>query len=132
MTIGKDQISRRSIQFVFQLLTLVIGKIIFLPVTKRKLFENSLSVDASYLILSNHKRSLDPFVIICGLPYRQAIKLLPIGFMTANFFYDSWLRPLCWLAGCFPARNPKGKHKIYGVEGSSILLQNGFSVFVFP
>lgn len=120
-------------QFATQLLILTIGKILFVPVTKRY----TKNIDATiknqpYLIVGNHQRALDPFVIICGLPYKHALRLLPIGFMTANFFYDSFIRPLCWIAGCFPARNPKGKHTIFGVDGASILLNSGFSIFIFP
>lgn len=124
---------RRICQYAAQLLILTIGKIFFVPVTKRDVsaIKNQLP-KTGYLIVANHSRSLDPFVIICGLPYGLALKLLPIGFMTQNFFYDSFIRPLCWLAGCYPARNPKDKHKIFGVDGSVILLNNGFSVFVFP
>jgi 1-acyl-sn-glycerol-3-phosphate acyltransferase len=124
---------RRLCQYSAQLLILTIGKIIFLPVTRRNVKSvKSRITRQGYMVVANHRRALDPFVIICGLPYGMALKLLPIGFMTQNFFYDSFIRPLCWLAGCYPARNPKDKHKIFGVDGSIILLQNGFSIFIFP
>jgi 1-acyl-sn-glycerol-3-phosphate acyltransferase len=135
MAIHTRYTPRRICQYIAQLLILTIGKIIFLPVTKRnvRLIKSALKhKNNSYIIVANHRRSLDPFVTICGLPYAQAIKLLPINFMTANFFYDSFIRPLCWLAGCYPARDPKGKHKIFGVDGSVELIKNGFSVFMFP
>lgn len=133
MAIRTRYTQRRVVQFAAQLLILTIGKIFFVPVTKRDTRAlKSDFVRQSYLIVANHQRALDPFVIICGLPYKHALKLLPINFMTANFFYDSFIRPLCWVSGCFPARNPKGKHKIYGVDGGVELLQNNFSVFVFP
>lgn len=124
---------RRICQYFFQILILTIGKIIFLPVTKRdvSLIKVGLKHKA-YIVVANHSRALDPFITICGMPYAQALKLLPIAFMTSNFFYDSFIRPLCWLAGCFPARDPKGKHKVFGVEGSIELLSSGFCVFVFP
>lgn len=133
MAIRSSYTYRRLTQHLCQLLILTIGKIIFLPVTKRdvSLIDSAL-LSKPHIIVANHRRSLDPFVTICGLPYRHTRKVLPIAFMTSNFFYDSFIRPLCWLAGCFPARNPKNKHEIFGVDGSILLLKNGFSVFVFP
>src|ERR1700741_748010 len=111
-----------------QLLILSVGKLVFLPVTKRDVSLLEVAPERKhYIIVANHKRALDPFVIICGLPYKQVCQALPIAFMTSNFFYDSFIRPLCWLSGCFPARNPKGKHKVFGVEGSITLLRHGFS-----
>jgi 1-acyl-sn-glycerol-3-phosphate acyltransferase len=58
--------------------------------------------------------------------------MLPIGFMTANFFYNSPLKPGMWLLGCFPSRNKSGKEKLYGVEGANKLIKHGYSLQIFP
>lgn len=124
---------RYMCQVTFQLLLFCTAKLVFGFFTKRTIHSPSPKLKRrSLIIVANHQRALDPFIIISALPFSIAAKLLPIGFMTANIFYDSALRPFCWLSGCFPARNPKGKHKIFGVEGSSTLLRHGFSIFIFP
>jgi 1-acyl-sn-glycerol-3-phosphate acyltransferase len=37
-----------------------------------------------------------------------------------------------WFMGCYPAKNPRGKHKIFGVDGAAQLLSHGFSISIFP
>jgi 1-acyl-sn-glycerol-3-phosphate acyltransferase len=114
-----------------QLVIIAVCKVIFTPTTKRTLMPVH-PAKQSYLFAANHRRAFDPFVICALLPWRDIVKTLPLGFMSHNVFYDSPLRPFMWLAGCFPAKNPHGKHKIFGVDGAAKLLSEGFSIFVFP
>lgn len=120
-------------QFIVQIITVAIDKVIFLPITKRDLGDIASGLESkSYIVVSNHKGFLDPLIMTGCLPFKHAAVLAPAALMTTNLFYDSIVRPICWMIGCYPAHNPTGKHKIYGVEGSNILLKNGFSVFIFP
>lgn len=118
----------------FQILIILAVKVLTYPTTRTKINQQLYDKlkDQPYLIIANHRRAFDPFIICSLLPWPLALKLLPISFMSHNVFYDSPLRPLMWLAGCFPARNPKGKHTIFGVEGGLKLLSQGFSLFIFP
>lgn len=125
---------RRSVQFVAQCVILVIGKIILSPFTRvdTRGVNHQLFHKRPWLIVANHRRGIDPFVIICCLPFKMALRLLPVSFMTKNIFYDSPLWPLIWMGGGFAARNPRGWHKLYGVNGSVKLLQHKFGVVIFP
>jgi 1-acyl-sn-glycerol-3-phosphate acyltransferase len=125
---------RYLLQHGFQLLLTLLSKLLFGLFTRRDYsgVPAGSMTRRGYLLVANHRMASDPFVITGLLPWRTLINVLPIGFMTHNAFYDSPLRPLMWLMGCYPARNPEEKHKIFGVEGSVTLLQNGFSIFIFP
>jgi len=127
-------IFRKYCQLFSQLLVLTVCKIIFLPFTKR----NTVAVlpdklkKRPYLIVANHRKGIDPFIITAGLPYKAYLKIAPINYMTANLFYDSILRPFLWLCGCFPAKNPKQRHALYGIDGATRLLASGFGILIFP
>lgn len=125
---------RAFLQHCFQFLILIVGKIALQPFTRvyTSAVNPKLLKNQPYLIIANHRGWIDPFVISCCLPARTVFKITPVTYMTKNIFYDSPLRPLLWISGAYPARNPKGKHSLFGVDGSVQLLQNGFSVFIFP
>jgi 1-acyl-sn-glycerol-3-phosphate acyltransferase len=125
---------RAILQHGFQFLILVVGKIALQPFTRvyTSAVNPKILKNQPYLIVANHRGWIDPFVIGCCLPVGTVFKITPVGFMTKNIFYDSPLRPFLWISGAYPARDPKGKHAIFGVDGSVQLLQNGFSAFIFP
>lgn len=125
---------RRILQHGFQFCILVFGKIALQPFTRvnSTAVKPQLIKDQPYIIVGNHRHGPDPFVICSGMPAPTVLKITPVAFMTKNIFYDSPLRPLLWLSGAYAARNPKGKHKIFGVDGSVQLLKSGFSTFIFP
>jgi 1-acyl-sn-glycerol-3-phosphate acyltransferase len=125
---------RYTLQHVSQVLLTLLSKLLFQLFSHRDYSQipKGAITRRGYLIVANHRLASDPFVISGLLPWRMLLKILPIGFMTHNVFYDSPLRPLMWLMGCYPAKNPKEKHKIYGIDGSVKLLNEGFSVFIFP
>lgn len=122
---------RKYCQLAVQLLLLTLVKILLLPFTRRTLKLSGLP-RGGCLVIANHRRALDPFIICGCLPYRYFVHMAPIGFMTHNVFYDSPLRPFAWLLGCFPARNPRQRQTLYGIEGSLRLLDAGCSVLIFP
>jgi 1-acyl-sn-glycerol-3-phosphate acyltransferase len=125
--------ARYHLTRAFQILIILVVKVLSRFSTRTNFNELSTGLaDQPYLIVANHRRAFDPFIICANLPLRYSAKFLPIGFMSHNVFYDSPLRPLMWLAGCFPARNPRGKHTLFGVDGAVQMLQKQFSMFIFP
>lgn len=124
---------RKFVVLPVQVVILLLGKVLLLPLTRRRLPPQLKALPAQpHVIVANHKKALDPFIIAASLPARTIFKLAPVAFMTHNFFYDSIIRPLVWAAGCFPAKNPKAKHKLFGVEGGSAFIKSGYSLFIFP
>lgn len=85
------------------------------------------------IIATNHHNMLDPFAIISSLRYRDFFRLRPIAFMTASYFFRiPWLRPLLWLAGCFPAHPMPNSNRLAGIEASIDFLDQGYTLFMFP
>lgn len=83
------------------------------------------------LIVANHQRACDPYVLLATLPWNIFWKLLPIRFFTANVYLSHWwqkvfLKPF----GCFYAQSVSGK--ISGVKGGLLLSDEGNSLFIFP
>lgn len=134
MTRFKQFAIRRTLQHGFQYLLLVACKIALQPFTRVEAgaVKPEFVKNQPYILVSNHRHWIDPFIICSSMPVGTVFKITPVSFMTKNIFYDSILKPLMWLAGAYPARNPKGNHKLFGVDGSVRLLQNGFSMCIFP
>lgn len=129
-----NHFTRRLANYGFQLLALLFAKLIIRPFTRidSATVRPKLIQHTRYLIAANHRGAFDAFVICSSIPFKTILRILPIGFMTHNAFYDSPLKPLLWLAGSYPAKNPKSNHKFFGVEGSIDLLEHGYSIFIFP
>lgn len=84
-----------------------------------------------YLIVANHRKKIDPWIIFATLPRSIFRSLLPIRFFTANAYLDRWwIRVLLWSSGCFRAYSVEGK--ISGVKGGIILSDRGQALFIFP
>ena len=123
-----------AVRYAFQLILLVVVKAFINPFTKAKspVPADVLTAKQGHLIVANHRGALDPFIICGALPTKSILKILPLAFITYNGFYDSPLRPLLWISGCYPARNPKEKHKLYGVDGTLELIRQGYTICFFP
>lgn len=123
---------RKLTVWPIQLALVVLCKILLLPTTRRRVDPKLYRIQSSsYLIVANHKKILDAFTIT-ALPLRILLRLMPMAFILHNAFYDSPIRPFAWAAGCFPAKNPKGKHRLYGVDASLAFLNTGYSMLIFP
>ena len=86
-----------------------------------------------YVIAGNHQSMLDPFAIFALLPFRQRMRILPLKFMTVPKIYHKWfLKPFCYLLGCYPAHVRDRNHHTYGVEGTIKLLNYGYNICIFP
>lgn len=81
----------------------------------------------SYLIIANHQSRWDAFAIFSVLPVSQRWKASPVKFLTAKGIYNTPLRPILKLLGCYPTRN-----RIATVNESVYLLNSGYSVCIFP
>jgi 1-acyl-sn-glycerol-3-phosphate acyltransferase len=85
-----------------------------------------------HVIIANHQRVLDPFIIIGALPWKVAKEILPIKFMTWRTYFVLFL-PFAFSAGCYPTRSLLARNAYRaGVKGSIRALDKGFSVLVFP
>ena len=45
-----------------------------------------------FIIIANHHKAIDPYLILATLPFSTFLKLLPIRFFTANIFLKYWWR----------------------------------------
>jgi len=92
-----------------------------------------LSHTTRYVIAGNHQSMIDPFAIFALLPFAQRARVLPLKFMTVPKIYHTWyLRPFCYLLGCYPAHIRERNHHTYGVEGTIKLLNYGYNICIFP
>jgi|SRR3989344_5067687 len=84
-----------------------------------------------YIIVANHHKAIDPYLILATLPFNIYRTLLPIRFFTANIFLKHWWQRCFLLAfGSFRAYSTEGK--ISGVKGGLQLSDRGESLFIFP
>lgn len=84
-----------------------------------------------YIIVANHHRAIDPYLILATLPFNIYRTLLPIRFFTANVFLKHWWQRCFLLAfGSFRAYSTEGK--VSGVKGGLQLSDREESLFIFP
>jgi 1-acyl-sn-glycerol-3-phosphate acyltransferase len=121
-------------QYCFQLVIVLVAKLALQPFTRvdATAVKSKNIQNRGYLIIANHRKGIDPFLICACLPLKTIFKILPVGFMTHNVFYDSPLRPLMWLAGSYPAKNLGKRRVSYGIDASRYLLEQGYSICIFP
>jgi 1-acyl-sn-glycerol-3-phosphate acyltransferase len=92
-----------------------------------------LAPNKRYIIAGNHQSMLDPFAIFALLPFRQRLRLLPLKFMTIPKVYHRWfLKPFCYILGCYPAHIRDRNHHTYGVGGTIKLIGYGYNICIFP
>lgn len=84
-----------------------------------------------YLIVANHRRKIDPYLILSTLPFNSFTKIFPIRFFTANIYLNHyWQRIFMLPFGCFRAYSIEGK--LSGVQGGLILSDRNQTLFIFP
>lgn len=84
-----------------------------------------------YLIVANHRRKIDPYLILSTLPSKSFFVLLPIRFFTANNYLKHWWQKMAMFPfGCFRAYSTEGK--LSGVQGGLILSDRNQTLFIFP
>lgn len=85
-----------------------------------------------YVYVANHASYLDPIVMWSALTLQQRLNGAPTKVMTAPHVYFSFLRPLIWLLGAYPAKKREGQRVHAGIDGSLHYLHNGYNVCIFP
>lgn len=84
-----------------------------------------------YLIVANHYRAIDPYLILATLPFNSFRSLLPIRFFTANIYFQRWWQRIFLQAfGSFRAYSVE--NKLSGVKGGLYLSDKGQSLLIFP
>lgn len=84
-----------------------------------------------YLIVANHHRAIDPYLILSTLPFSSFKSLLPIRFFTANIFFQRWWqRIFLQVFGSFRAYSVEDK--LSGVKGGLYLSDRGQTLLIFP
>lgn len=85
-----------------------------------------------YLIIANHNRLVDPYIIFSTLPVKILLLLSPVRFFTANLYLKHfWQRLLLTPFGCFRAYSDN-RYKISGLKGGLKLSDIGQTLFIFP
>lgn len=84
-----------------------------------------------YLIVANHHKAIDPYLILATLPYNSFKSLLPIRFFTANIYLQRWLQRI-FLQSFGSFRAYSVDNKLSGVKGGLYLSDKGQSLLIFP
>lgn len=83
------------------------------------------------LIVANHVKRVDPFVILASLNFSNFRSLVPIRFFTANIYLQTFGQNFFYyFLGCFEAYSIK--NKLSGLKGSLVLSDAGFNLMIFP
>lgn len=85
-----------------------------------------------YIIAANHQCWMDPFLVLSLMPLRTFFKLLPIRFITADQYMNTWWKyyPMTIL-GCFPVTPERNARKA-AIEYACDLIRDGQTLFIFP
>lgn len=99
---------------------------------KIKSNHKNFHIDASklYILASNHPSKLDPFLVLCSLPFKKYIKLLPIHFLTTDDYMRKWYKKVFLLPlGCVSTEEINGIKPLIKLK---ISLENKETVYIFP
>jgi 1-acyl-sn-glycerol-3-phosphate acyltransferase len=91
---------------------------------------SDLAADQPHIIAANHESRIDPFTIVGALPPRIFFKLMPIRFFAYNGLFHTPLRPLLYMAGCFPAY--RTDEWLSGLDAAEHYASRLHTVFIFP
>ncbi|PJE73953.1 MAG: hypothetical protein COV02_00390, partial [Candidatus Terrybacteria bacterium CG10_big_fil_rev_8_21_14_0_10_41_10] len=116
-------------QKIFWIIFFVVEKVFFDLAVENRSGLALAEMKGPYIVASNHKRRIDPFVI--GLAFPLTNKIYPIRFMTADGFLKiPILAQYIRLMGGFPTYYKQGLDK--SLEMPIKLLKKGESVGYFP
>ncbi len=89
-----------------------------------------LEKNKTHIIIANHPKKIDPFLISYSIPLKNFIKLIPLRFITAEkYMKNILLKPFLLLYGCISTKQNDGKSVL---EKSKLLLNKGETIFIFP
>lgn len=116
-------------QKVFWVVFFIVKKALFNFTIENRSGLNLREIKGPYIVASNHKSRIDPFII--GLAFPLLNKIYPIRFMTADGYLKvPILGQFIRLMGGFPTYYKQGMDK--SLELPLKLLDNGVSVGYFP
>lgn len=85
-----------------------------------------------FIIAANHQCRMDPFLILSQLPFGTFLSLLPIRFITADKYMNTWWkRYFLSTLGCYSI-TPEHQGRKDAIDYSVELLQQGQTLFIFP
>lgn len=90
--------------------------------------ENAQNLPRPLLIIANHHSLGDPLIIGTLFPFFS--NHFPLGFMVADVYYNSPLRPIFWLTNTYPAH--KGEGLDISLAAPRRILKNGGVFVIFP
>jgi 1-acyl-sn-glycerol-3-phosphate acyltransferase len=123
--------------FLFSIVLIVTYLILFIPI--KLIYNTNVSISPQLntlegnrlLVVANHRRALDPYILLTSLPFIVFIKLLPIRFPTANMYLQEWWQKAFLIPfGCFRAYSEADK--LSGMKGALKLSDKGQTIFIFP
>ena len=79
------------------------------------------------LIIANHRSLWDPLLIGTLFPFFSSH--FPLGFMVADVYYNSPLRPIFWLTNTYPAHKGKGLDVSLAAPRRIFKNRGGFVIF---
>lgn len=97
-----------------------------------KKLEKKLNRNKRYVYVANHASYLDVFVLWAVLNFRQRINGAPTKVMTGPGVYFTFMRPVIWLLGGYPAKRGDHPNVHAGVEGSLHYIHSGYNICIFP
>ncbi|MCR4284156.1 MAG: 1-acyl-sn-glycerol-3-phosphate acyltransferase [Parcubacteria group bacterium] len=116
-------------QKVFWVIFFIVEKVLFDLTVENRSGLDLAEIKGPYIVASNHKRRIDPFVI--GLAFPLTNKIYPIRFMTADGFLKiPILAQYIRLMGGFPTYYKQGIDK--SLDLPIKILKGGVSVGYFP
>lgn len=82
-----------------------------------------------YIIAANHPSKLDPFMLLAAIPFRTYLRLVPIRFITAEKYMDTWYKKIYMLPPGCVTTEPKNRKCLDVLKEC---LNNRETIFVFP
>lgn len=99
---------------------------------KKIVFDNKLKTPISpnqkIVMVANHQKRLDPPAIFAKMRFKELYSYSPVKFLTWHRYYNSFLKPILYITGCFSTHH----NAISGIDGSVYLIQHNYRVFIFP
>ena len=84
-----------------------------------------------FIVAANHISKIDPF-LLCLLPFSAARQLMPIYFLTTEYYYKKWyLKPILKLLGCYPVAKRAWTMEEF-LSSSLKKLKDGKVIMFFP
>jgi len=100
--------------------------------TKVEYQKNHIGSGKTFIIVLNHNAKIDPFLLFL-LPLDVALKIAPVRFLTAEYYYNKplirlFIKPL----GAYPLKKLAWTYKELFKESVEFLTRKDQNVLIFP